>query len=167
MGRVTPRNREVVIMKRILIVYHSQEKGNTKRLAELVLQGCREIEGVEVTSINVNEQRVDTETAEAADAYALGSPDYFSYPAGNLKQFMDDLLIADWQGRRTTGKPCICFITHGGGGAALPALDKLVKACKLDAVLPGLSVRDAPESEHDTQRAIALGRDFARIVAAR
>ncbi|NOY80885.1 MAG: FprA family A-type flavoprotein [Kiritimatiellaeota bacterium] len=153
-------------MKKVLIVYHSQEKGNTRIMAELVASGCREITGIDVVAVNVNERRVDMDTAEAADAYALGSPDYFSYPAGNVKQFVDDILLAAWQERRTTGKPCICFVTHGGGGAALPALEKLVKAAKLDQVLPGLSCRGAPQSEDDVRRCIALGREFARKVAA-
>ncbi len=154
-------------MKKVLVVYHSQEKGNTKVMAELVAKGCSEVDGIEVALFNVNDQRVGMDIAEAADAYALGSPDYFSYPAGNLKQFVDDLLLAAWQGRGTTEKPCICFVTHGGGGAALPALEKLVKAAKLDQVLPGASCRGAPESEEDIQRSIALGREFAQVVAAR
>ena len=71
-------------MKRILIVYHSQEKGNTRKMAELVAEGCRQVSGVEVELVNVNERRVSMDAAEQADGYALGCPDYFSYMAGGL-----------------------------------------------------------------------------------
>ena len=153
-----------MIMKTILVVYHSQEKGNTRRMAELVAQGARAVEGAKVSMIDVNETRVEMDIAEGADAYAVGSPDYFSYPAGNVKQFCDDILLADWQGRATTGKPCICFITHGGGGAALAAMEKLAKAAKLDQILPGLSCQGAPEKDEDVAACIELGRSFAQQV---
>ena len=81
-------------MKRILIVYHSQEKGNTRKMAELVAAGCRQVKGVEVELVNTNDTRVSLDAAEAADAYALGSPDYYSYMAGGLKMFFDDLCLA-------------------------------------------------------------------------
>ena len=103
-------------MKTILVVYHSQEKGNTHRMAELVAQGCREVEGVDVRMINVNEQRVDMDAAEQADAYALGSPDYFSYVAGNLDQLA---LIAEGIAGRT-----VCPL---GDAAAWPMLGFLTK----------------------------------------
>ena len=35
-------------MKKVLVVYHSQYKGNTRQMAELVAQGCREVKEVEV-----------------------------------------------------------------------------------------------------------------------
>ena len=54
-------------MKHILIVYHSQEKGNTHRMAELVAEGCRQVAGVEVEMVNVNERRVDMAVAAEGD----------------------------------------------------------------------------------------------------
>ncbi|MBT3378688.1 MAG: flavodoxin family protein [Lentisphaerae bacterium] len=148
-------------MKKVLIVYHSQEKGNTHRMAELVAQGCREAEGIAVQMINVNERRVDMDTAEQADAYALGSPDYFSYVAGNLKQFFDDILLANWGGRATTGKPYVGFLTHGGGGTAIGSLDRLAKATKLVPAAPNAICQGAPEAAQDVENSIALGRQLA------
>ncbi len=153
------------MMKTVLVIYHSQEKGNTHRMAELVAQGCRDVRGVAATMINVNEQRVDMDTAEQADAYALGSPDYFSYVAGNLKQFFDDILLGFWNGRETTGKPCVAFLTHGGGGAAMASLEKLAKATKLVQVASGVACKGAPESEADVEASIDLGRRLGQHVA--
>ena len=105
-------------MKKILIVFHSQEAGNTKRMAELVARGCRQVRGVQVSMVNTNERRVDMRRLEAADGLALGTPDYFTYMAGGLKMFFDDATLAQWRGANIKGKPCVAFCTHGGGGRA-------------------------------------------------
>ena len=152
-------------MKKILVVYHSQEKGNTHRMAQLVGQGCGQVAGVSAELINVNETRVAMDAAEAADGYALGSPDYFSYVAGNLKQFFDDILLAEWGGRNTTKKPYVGFLTHGGGGKAIDSLERLAKACKLSQVAPCVVCEGAPEAEADVSAAIELGRKLAEHLA--
>ena len=151
-------------MKKILIVYHSQEKGNTRRMAELVAQGCRGVDGVQAELINVNDDRGDMDTAEAADAYALGSPDYFSYVAGNLKQFFDDILLANWRERSTTDKPYVGFVTHGGGGKAAESLAKLAQSTRLTPVAPIVTCKGAPEAEADVQASIELGRTLAEYL---
>ena len=134
-------------MKRILVVYHSQEKGNTRKMAELVAEGCRQVKGVEVTLVNVNEERVDMGAAEQADGYALGSPDYFSYMAGGLKQFFDDLCLADWGGKKVKGKPYVAFLTHGGGGSAIASIEKLAKAMELGPAAPSVVCKGAPAGD--------------------
>jgi len=152
-------------MKRILIVYHSQEKGNTKRMAELVAQGCRKQPGIDVELVNVNEKRVDMDAAEKADAYALGSPDYFTLMAGGLKQFFDDIMLASWHKKQTLGKPYVAFLTHGGGGGAIKSIDKLADACKLVRVADNVVCKGAPEMPADVKSAIALGEALAAHVA--
>ena len=153
-------------MKKILVVYHSQEKGNTRRMAELVADGCRQVDGIDVQLVNVNEERVDIDTAEQADAYAVGSPDYFSYPAGNVKQFFDDILLASWRDRKTVSKPYVGFVTHGGGGVAIDGLEKLAKSCKLTQAAPSVLCKGAPEADGDVEAAIALGRKLAESLTA-
>jgi len=152
-------------MSKILVVYHSQQRGNTRKMAELVADGCRQVAGVEVELVNVNEARVDIDAAESADAYALGSPDYFSYVAGGLKQFFDDIYIANQAGRSVAGKPCVLFLTHGGGGRAIESLEKLAKAMKLEPAAPTLSCQGAP-SGADADASTQLGKALAEHVAA-
>ena len=153
-------------MKRILIVYHSQQKGNTRRMAELVAEGCREVKGVQAELINVNESRVDMAVAEQADAYALGSPDYFSYMAGGLKQFFDDLLIAGRAGRKVLEKPYVAFLTHGGGGRAIESIEKLAGSTKLTKVADSAVCKGAPEAKEDVEKSIQLGKALAEHLAA-
>jgi len=68
--------------------------------------------------INTNERRVSPEDFIVADAAAIGTPDYYSYPAGTIKTFFDDLYLWDKEGKSVKGKPAVLFMTHGGGGRA-------------------------------------------------
>ena len=152
-------------MKKILVVYHSQQAGNTRKMAELVAEGARQVAGVEVQVVNVNETRVDIDAVVAADAYALGSPDYFSYVAGGLKQFFDDVYIAHHAGRKVQGKPCALFLTHGGGGAAIQSLESLAKAVALEPVADSLVSKGAPSGPME-QQSRQLGEKLAEHLTA-
>jgi len=150
-------------MKRILIVYHSQEKGNTRKMAELVAKGCREVAGVQVELVNTHETRASVEAAEKADAYALGSPDYYSYMAGGLKMFFDDLCLASWARRDVTHKPYVAFLTHGGGGSAINSIESLARSLKLEQAAPSVVCQGAPAGEA-VEKCIQLGRTLAECV---
>lgn len=153
-------------MKRILVAYHSQEKGNTKAMAQLVADGCRSVPDVEVQLVNVCERRVDMDMAAACDGYALGSPDYFTYMAGGLKQFFDDLCLADWAGKKVTGKPYVAFLTHGGGGGGIKSIDALAKSLKLVQAAPSVTCQGAPSGDA-AQKSIELGKSLAKAVTAK
>jgi flavorubredoxin len=112
-------------MKTILVLYHSQEYGNTAAMAAVVGEGARAA-GAEVTLVNTNEQRLDIEKYRQFDAVAFGSPDYFSYIAGGLKVFLDDWYIAGKTNRRgLERKPYGLFYSHGGGGSVRDPLEEL------------------------------------------
>ncbi|MCX7681178.1 MAG: NAD(P)H-dependent oxidoreductase [Anaerolineae bacterium] len=112
-------------MGSLLVLYHSQEYGNTAAMAEAVAEGARAA-GAEVTLVNTNEQRMDIEQYRRFDAVAFGSPDYYSYIAGGLKVFLDDWYIA--QKSNSQGlkhKPYGLFCSHGGGGRVRIVLEEL------------------------------------------
>ena len=103
-----------------LVLYHSQQYGNTAKMAEAVAEGLRTA-GCDVTKHNTNDQRYPIEEYGKYDVLAIGTPDYFSYMAGTLKTFLDDwYLLRNKQGYR--GKPYVLFMSHGGGGRALETL---------------------------------------------
>jgi multimeric flavodoxin WrbA len=103
------------IMGKVLVIYHSQQFGDTKALARVLADGAREA-GVEVEIISTNERRVTLNEFLAADGVALGTPDYFSYVAGTIKTFFDDIYLWDKSGESVKGKPAALFFSHGGGG---------------------------------------------------
>lgn len=112
-------------MGSILVLYHSQQYGNTEKMARAVADGARS-GGADITVHNANDGRFDVERYRDFDAAAFGSPDYFSYMAGTLKVFLDDWYIA--KGGDDTGlvdKPIGLFYSHGGGGAAEGVFVKL------------------------------------------
>ena len=115
-------------MAKALVLYHSQEYGNTAAMAEAVAEGLREA-GCEVDLFNTNDGRFDIARFPQYDCAAFGSPDYYSYVAGQLKQFMDDHYIADvrkgMQGLK--GKPYVLFYSHGGGGRVIDAMKGIFK----------------------------------------
>ena len=112
-------------MGSILVLYHSQEHGNTAAMAEAVGEGARAA-GAEVTLVNTNEQRLDVEQYRRCDVVAFGSPDYYSYIAGGLKVFAVDWYIAQKSNRQgLEDKPYGLFYSHGGGGAVRASLEKL------------------------------------------
>ena len=113
-------------MGRMLVIYHSQQFGNTKVLAEALAEGARQV-GAEVGLINTNEQRVTLDKFLAADAVGLGTPDYFSYLAGTIKTFIDDLYLWDQAGKPVKGKPAVLFYTHGGGGKVRQPFESLAR----------------------------------------
>ena len=114
-------------MGKMLVLYHSQEYGNTAEMAKAVAVGA-ESAGAAVTLINTNEQRMDVEQYRTFDAVALGSPDYYSYIAGTLKTFLDDWYIARQSNPQgLEGKFYGLFYSHGGGGAVRKPLEELFR----------------------------------------
>lgn len=96
-------------MVTVLVVYHSMS-GNTKAMAEAIAEGARKVEGVHAEAKPGLE--ADTEDLRNCGAVALGSPDYFSYMAGGMKDFFDRTYYPT-QGE-LSDKPCVIFGNAGG-----------------------------------------------------
>jgi len=115
-------------MAKVLVLFHSQEHGNTALMAEAVAEGLR-VAGCEVDLFNTNDGRYDITQFPQYDCVAFGSPDYYSYVAGGLKMFMDDHYIADvrkgMQGLKE--KPYALFCSHGSGGRVRDVMVSLFK----------------------------------------
>lgn len=115
----------------LLVLYHSQEYGNTKAMAEAVAEGAQAA-GAKVTLVNTNEKRLDIEEFRLFDAVAFGSPDYYSYIAGGLKVFVDDFYIARKVNRQgLEDKPYGLFYSHGGGGRVREQFEDLFRRLKI------------------------------------
>jgi flavorubredoxin len=115
-------------MGKALVLYHSQEFGNTGKMAEAVAEGLRK-GGCDVTLFNTNEGRFDASTFPQYEVVAFGSPDYYSYVAGGLKTFMDDhYILRTRKGvKGMTEKRFSLFYSHGGGGRVKDAMVGLFK----------------------------------------
>ena len=128
-------------MAKILIVYHTQS-GNTKAAAEAMAQGAEEVDGTEV--IIKEALQATTEDLLSCDAIAVGTPDYFSYMAGGLKDFFDRTFYPT-QGS-VTNKPCGIFVTHGGGCKAVESVKKICNTFKFKLIGSPILVKGHPDT---------------------
>lgn len=142
---------------KILVAYHSIG-GNTEKVAQAVAEGAGGVEGAQVSLKKAAD--VTVEDFKTADAFALGTPDYFSYMAGMLKDMFDRVFYevkAD-----TEGRPCVCFVTHGGGGKAAESMERICNSFKLDRIADILSIQAPVNDEH-----LTAARELGKTLAAK
>ena len=144
-------------MGRILVIYYSAS-GNTRKMAELVAEGASAENRHEVKTVEAS--GLSTAEFTAADGYAFGSPDYFTYMAGQMKTFFDQALPLVG---KIKDKPFVTFVTHGGGGDAIKSLDKLGTAIGLKKVCEGVRSLGAP-TKKTVEESRELGGKLARAV---
>ena len=150
------------------IIYHS-ESGNTAQMAELVRQGCQEVNGVEARCMPVEE--VDSAYVAASRAVIFGSPTYEGSCSWQMKQYLD----ADAEG--LAGKLAGVFASQnwpGGGGASFAEMTiiagllvhgMLVYSGGIAKGQPflhfGAVSTRAPQDELYRERCLKLGRNIA------
>jgi len=125
-------------MAKLAIVYFSGS-GNTEKMANLIAEGAKKA-GADVQTVKAS-SAMDVAKLIQADAFALGSPDYFSYVAGEMKIFFDR---AHPLSDKIKGKPYVSFGSHGGGGKVLACIDNLAGAIGLKQACPGVLAQGAP-----------------------
>jgi multimeric flavodoxin WrbA len=110
-------------MCKILVVYHSQT-GRTESMARSVARGARSIENVTVSLRKAS--RATLQDLMDCDGVAIGSPEYFGYMSGMIKDFFDRT-YNDARGRNEVfRKPYVVFISAGNDGTgALRSIEKI------------------------------------------
>ncbi len=148
-------------MVQVLVLYYSRS-GRTEKIASAIAKGVSKVEGSETVK-----KRVDYATGVDflnCDAVAFGSPNYFSYMAGLMKDYFDRTVgIRD----KVSGKPAAAFSSGGGdSSAALETLEKMITSFKLEKVADGLvSVGDP--SVDDLMKAEKIGEKLAKAAKER
>jgi len=140
-------------MVKILVLYYSTT-GNTETLAKAIAEGAKPI--AEVTT-----RRVDYATIYdliTCDGVAFGSPNYFGYMAGLVKDYFDKA----WSVRaQITGKVAVAFTSGGGSSnSALLSLENMFNAFKLEKAADGI-VSSRRQTEQDLDKCKALGKALA------
>ncbi len=127
-------------MAEVLVVYHSLS-GNTKAAAEAVAEGVRSVAGVEAKIVEA--LKAGPSDLLSCDTLVVGTPDFFSYMAGGLKDFFDRTFYPT-QGR-VTDKPVGIFVTHGGGGKALESVKSICRTFKFRLACESVLVKNRPD----------------------
>ena len=142
-------------MAKILIVYHTQG-GNTQKLAMAVKKGASSIGGTRVILKKAKDATL--KDLLYCDGIAFGTPDFFSYMAGMLKDFFDRTCYPS-EGK-VTGKPYVVFVSHGGGGEAIKSVEKLCRRFKFKKIARPLLAEGHP-TKKILKKAYGLGRALA------
>jgi len=127
-------------MAKVLVVYHSLG-GNTRVAADLVAEGARTIKDVDVRVLEA--LKAGPQDLLACDVLAVGTPDYFSYMAGGLKDFFDRSFYPT-EGK-VTDKPVGIFVTHGGGGKAVESVKSICRTFKFRLACEPVLVKNRPD----------------------
>ncbi len=98
-------------MLKISILYYSKS-GNTKAIAEIIAEGIREVQELEVKIIDV--ENVDYEYLMTSKAVIFGTPTYIANMAWQMKKWFDESVKYSLE-----GKIGAAFATENylGGGA--------------------------------------------------
>ena len=127
-------------MARILVVFYSLG-GNTREAARIIRDSI-EAEGHE--AVMKTGLEADIEDLLACDGIAIGTPDYFGYMAGGLKDFFDRTLYPS-RGK-TEGKPYFAFVTHGGGGKAVDSIERIAGSFKFRMATEPVLIKNKPDA---------------------
>ena len=110
-------------MVTILIVYHSQT-GRTKKMATAVAKGSSSIPNVRAVLKEAGETTLDD--LIGCDGLAIGSPEYFGYMAGALKDLFDRTYYEARGRKEIFRKPHAVFISAGNDGSgALTSIERI------------------------------------------
>jgi flavorubredoxin len=140
---------------KILIIYHTKT-GNTQKIAQKIAEGAKTIPDVTIQLANAEE--VDAKQAAQADAFAFGSPTYFSMMSGPLLTLLTEFYFVKDQ---LANKPMTTFATGGGSQTkAIENIESVLKAFNPN-LIPGIAATNTVSATEEAQ-AKKLGETLAK-----
>ena len=149
-------------MEKILIIFHSHN-GTVEKMSQAIKQG------VENNGCSVDLKRAHKATwqdLKTAKGIAIGTPDYFDYMAGTVKDFFDRIFYdsqSKIKGSLVADIPCVFFASGGTGGMpAIESLKSIAQSFKfklIDFIAIGSQLSNA-----DLQKCEKLGMTLAESV---
>ena len=144
-------------MAKLLIIYHSQS-GNTEAMAKAVYKGA--LSSGATASLKKAAEATSNDLIDC-DAVVFGTPNYFSYMAGAVKDFFDRAFYAVLD--KVDNKPYAVLGSEGGGGKqALDSVDRICSSLRLKKAFEGVVATGKPSSEV-LEECKELGRKLAQL----
>jgi flavodoxin len=148
----------------VLVVYDTKH-GNTKLVAETIVEGLKIVDGIDSTIRDVED--MDVNNIPVFDVVLVGSPNHMGGPVRGITKFIDGLGKLD-----LTGKQAAVFDTYMGGDVdkAVSKMEKRIreKASGLHIIAPGLSVKvegmKGPLADGELPRCKAFGEKIANQI---
>ena len=145
-------------MSRILVIHHSQS-GKTARLAEETARGVRSIEGA--VCLAKHASQAGLEDLLHCDGILIGSPEYFGYMAGIIKDFFDRTYEDARKHQEIFKKPYALFISAGNDGAqAALSIERICLGYPFKKVADPVIIKGEPGAE-DLKACFELGGAMA------
>jgi len=148
-------------MVRVIVVYDTKY-GNTKRVAEKILEGIGEVEGIETAISDV--EKTDPKQAADYDAILIGSPTHFGGPVRGINKFIDKLGKLDLK-----AKWVAVFDTYlkEDFEKAVKKMEKRIseKVPRLKLITSGLSIRVDDMKGPVTDGELPKCKDFGKKIA--
>ncbi|HOI53789.1 MAG TPA: NAD(P)H-dependent oxidoreductase [Phycisphaerae bacterium] len=144
-------------MAEVIVLFDSRG-GNTRAVAECIAEGAAMVPGV--TARLMAAADLDVASLAAAQAIAVGSPNYFSYMSGHVKTFFD----LTYRNAAFKGKPFVAFSTHAGGGGICAVIEKLATSVGMAQVTDGIDILNAPAG-NQLKECRKLGQQLGRAAA--
>lgn len=148
---------------KIIIIFESRY-GNTRHVAEKIIEGINEVGGVEVSLKEVKD--VDINEIPEYDVILIGSPNHMGGPTRGIKSFITKLC-----GLKLEGKMFAVFDTYMGKdfGKAVKKMERQIneKNAGLKQVAAGLSIRVKGIKGPIVEGELIKCKDFGRNIAVR
>ncbi|MGQ9625252.1 MAG: flavodoxin domain-containing protein [Candidatus Bathycorpusculaceae bacterium] len=148
-------------MVKVFVVYDTKY-GNTKLVAETIVEGMREVEGIETAISDVEE--VDLEGVADYDAILIGSPNHWGGPVGGIKKLIDELGKLDLK-----AKWVAVFDTYikGDFEKAVKKMEKRIneKVPRLKLIVPGQSIKVGDMKGPIVDGELPKCREFGKKIA--
>jgi flavodoxin len=150
------------LLVKVCVVYNIRY-GNTKRVAEAIVEGIKEIRQVEA----VLEKPEQTEPAEMLDCdlILIGSPNHYGGPTKGIKEFIDGLGKIGLEGKHGA-----VFDTYLGAGFYEKAVKRMEKRISenvpgLKLMVPGLSILVEKSKGPIVEGELPKCREFGKKIA--
>jgi flavorubredoxin len=150
-------------LTKILVAYDSKY-GNTKRAAEVIAEGMKDVEDIEISVASVKE--TDVGKIAGYDVLVLGAPNHMANPSRTMMKF-----VARLTGLDLKANSAAVFGTYSGRlrepDRAVRKMEKKLKENlpKIKLISPSLSIRvygvTGPLFEGELDRC----REFGRLIA--
>ena len=148
-------------MAKVIIIYESKY-GNTKLVAKSIVEGMREVSGIETVLSELNE--VDQSQLSEFDAILAGSPNHMGGATRGIRKFIDSIGKLNLEGKLTA-----VFDTYLGGDfeKAVKKMEKQIseKVPGLKQAAPGLSIRVEGMKGPITEGELTKCREFGTKIA--
>lgn len=153
-------------MVKVLVVYDTKY-GNTKLVAEAIVEGLEGADGMETVIRDVEDLKLDD--IPDFDAVLIGSPNHMGGPVRGINRFIDRLGELDVEGKKAA-----VFDTYLGGdfNKAVSKMEARVKnrAPGLELISPGLSVKvegmRGPVADGELPKCRDFGEKIADLIKA-